>query len=180
MNSTIPVFRFTKYFLSTPQLIQVFNVFVFSKYNYGIEIYGKCSKPLMAKLQSTQNRLLKIMLSKNKRTSTNEIHKTTKLLKIEDSTFLRQSLIVHDIIHHTSNIPASIRLNIHTQSAIHSKNTRGAVNISLSAMQYRKNNKVMDTACINWNCLHNSIKAIASRNTFKEKTKTTFLEKYLD
>ena len=67
MNSTIPLFINTRHFLSISQLIQVYSALVFSKYNYGIEIYGNCSKFLMANLQTTQNRLLKIISSKNKR-----------------------------------------------------------------------------------------------------------------
>jgi hypothetical protein len=178
MNIANHIFKNIKAFSTIPQLIQVFSAIVFSKYNYGIELYGNCRQVLMTKLQVTQNRILKTILSKRKRTSTNAIHKATKILKIKDSFFMRQCLLIHDLTHNIGKIPDSMKDKIQRQADIHNRNTRGVDNITVSASHYKRRNKIIEAASLKWNSLTHSIKSTTCRDSFKNLIRNNFLDKY--
>ena len=85
------IFNRIKYLVNKNVIRQIFFAFVFSKIKYGLEVYGSCSKDYIKKLQVIQNGLLKILTQKQKRTSTDALHKELRLLKVNDA--YRQQLI---------------------------------------------------------------------------------------
>ena len=58
--------------------------FIHSRITYGIELYGSCRKGLLDKLQTLQNKLLKVLYKKPFRTNTNDLHSELNLLKVND------------------------------------------------------------------------------------------------
>ena len=48
--------------------------FVYSRLQYGIEIYECCSQSNISEIQSLQNKLLKLILQLDRWTGTNELH----------------------------------------------------------------------------------------------------------
>ena len=58
-------------------------IIIYSRIQYGIEAYGSCAKETMSKLQIIQNKLLKLLLKLDRRTSTDLVHKELSLLKID-------------------------------------------------------------------------------------------------
>ena len=58
--------------------------FINSRISYGIEVYGHCADEHLSKLQTLQNKLLKLMLKLDRRTSTNQLHRNLSLLKVSD------------------------------------------------------------------------------------------------
>ena len=60
----------------------MYYAFVYSRFNYGVEVYSSCSKKLMDKLQVVQNKLLKLILRRHPRSSTNELHNDLGILKV--------------------------------------------------------------------------------------------------
>ena len=167
-----------KHILNTKQIITAYRAIIFSNYNYGIELYGNCTKSLIAKLQYTQNRLLKIILSKNKSTSTNKIHYCTNLLKIKDNYKLRLCLQIHKIMHEPQKIPNDIKKDIQTTNSIHNRQTRNNMNIYLTTKTFCKKYKIMEAASILWNTLNPILKQIKNRNSFKNELGKTLLENY--
>ena len=63
---------------------QLYFAFVYSKIAYGLEVYGNCSQHNLQKIQTIQSRLLKLLLSKDPRTPTNELHRYMNILKVKD------------------------------------------------------------------------------------------------
>ena len=63
---------------------QLYFAFVFSRIKYGIEIYGNCSDGNKNKLQTMQNKLLKLLLQLERLTPTKKLHKDLNVLKIND------------------------------------------------------------------------------------------------
>ena len=57
---------------------------VLSRINYGLLIYGSADKKVMLPLQTLQNKLVKVLLNRNYRTPTNEIHDVMEILKVEE------------------------------------------------------------------------------------------------
>ena len=63
---------------------KLYFAFIGSRISYGIEVYGHCANEYRCKLQTLQNKLLKLMLKLNRRTSTNQLHRDLSLLKVSD------------------------------------------------------------------------------------------------
>ena len=58
--------------------------FIHSKITYGIELYGTCSSTLLNKIQTLQNKLLKVLYIRPYRTNSSVLHHELGLLKIID------------------------------------------------------------------------------------------------
>ena len=58
--------------------------FIYSKIAYGHEVYGYTYVSNVSKVQTMQNKLLKLILKLDIRTRTNTVHKMLNILKIED------------------------------------------------------------------------------------------------
>ena len=77
------IFNHIKNFVSLRISKQLYYAFIYSRIQYGIEAYGSCAKETMSKLQIMQNKLLKLLLKWDRRTSTDFVHKALSLLKID-------------------------------------------------------------------------------------------------
>ena len=80
------IFNHIKYKVNKKTARQLYFAFVFSriKYMYGIEIYGNCSERNVNKIQTMQNKLLKLLLQLDILTPTNILHNNLNILKIND------------------------------------------------------------------------------------------------
>ena len=63
---------------------QLYFSFIYSRINYGIEVYGSCADEHLSKLQGIQKKLLKLLLKLDYRTSTSPLHYNMTFLKIAD------------------------------------------------------------------------------------------------
>ena len=57
---------------------------VYSRIKYGIEVWGMTSGTNMGQVQILQNRLLKVLLRKPYRYSTDKLHNELNILKVND------------------------------------------------------------------------------------------------
>ena len=78
------IFNHFKSFITSHIARQLYFAFIGSRFNYGIEVYGHCANEYLCKLQTLQNKFLKLMLKLNRRTSTNQLHRDLSLLKVSD------------------------------------------------------------------------------------------------
>ena len=164
INQCIPTFFCLRSLLNPSQLRTIYYVITYSRINYGIEIYGKTSKKLISTLQSSQNKLIKILLKKPITTPTTQIHKSFNTLTITDNLNLRHILLIHQLMHHTLLTGISpIVLTTH----IHKKTTRTSKNIYLTTDSYKHSNTIIEDASIKWNVLQASAKNIQNRMEFK-------------
>ena len=69
---------------------------VVSKLCFGIDLYGNATKGLIDKIQIMQNKILKIILKKPKRYSTNVLHKEANILLINDLIHFRGCILIFD------------------------------------------------------------------------------------
>ena len=79
--------------------ILLYKSITFSIINYGIELYGRKEDIWFKQLQKTQNRMLKILFKKPILYRTNQMHRDSDILKIEDNRKLRLLLICHKFIY---------------------------------------------------------------------------------
>ena len=78
------IFNHVKHFVSKRIARQLYFSFIYSRIYYGIEVYGSCADEQLSKLQVMQNKLLKLLLKLDYRTSTSLLHYNMILLKIAD------------------------------------------------------------------------------------------------
>ena len=63
---------------------QLYYAFIYSKIKYGMEVYGSCSSTNIGKIQTMQNKLMKLLLRLRRMTPTNELHMHLNILKVSD------------------------------------------------------------------------------------------------
>ena len=149
INSKIPLFYQIRNLIPNEKKILLYNSLILPNIIYGIEIYGKSNCIWMKTLQKAQNRILKILLNLNIRTSTNGIHKTNNVLKITDMNKLRTILIGHRAIHFpnvTNAAHSELKRNI-----ISERNMRYNINFRVTTESYSTQNKILENTAILWN-----------------------------
>ena len=164
INQCIPTFFGLRHLLNLSQLRTIYYALIYSRINYGIEIYGKTSKKLISTLQSSQNKIIKIILKIPITTPTTQIHKSFNTLTITDNIHLRHILLIHQLMYHAP-LPGISPIVLTTH--IHNKNTRTSKNIYLTTDSYNHSNTIIEDASIKWNALPASATNIQNRMEFK-------------
>ena len=78
------IFNHVKTIISKKIARQLYFAFIHSRIKYGIEVFGDCANEYLQKLQVIHNKLLKLLLHFDRRTSINELHQKLFLLKVVD------------------------------------------------------------------------------------------------
>ncbi len=81
---TANAFKIVKHQVPQTTKPLLYHAYIYSKIQCGIEVYGKASATTIKKVQTQQNRALKILFSKNYYTRTKLLHKELKVLLIQD------------------------------------------------------------------------------------------------
>ena len=73
-----------KSFITSRITRQLYFAFINSRINHGIEVYGHCANEYLSEMQIVQDKLLKLLLKLDRRTSMNQLHRDISLLKVTD------------------------------------------------------------------------------------------------
>ena len=171
-------FKIVKHRMHKNNKIVLYNAYIYSKIQYGIEVYGRASKTNLQKVQVQQNRALKILYNKDFLTPTSELHRDIGILKVSDIYKLGISKFVYK--HKNSLLPSKIFDNLYQQNdTIHRYNTRQAGNIHVS----NPYNKLGETTIKHqgttlWNLLPQDIKTAQTIKSFSKKVKSYHLQQY--
>ena len=176
------IFSKVRHFLPKECRLALYNSFIFSRLNYGIELYLNTNKSYYKNLITSQNRLLKILQFKPFKSNVNNLYLEFDVLKVEDLHYYNICCLVHKFIHHSDSLPLSIS-NIFVQhTSFHSYNTRykhdlhathintksyGSKTMSYKGRQY-------------WNHLPPELKNQEKTKPFKSELKKRCLQKYID
>ena len=76
------IFNHIKSFITSSIARQLYFAFINSRISYDIEFYGHCADEYLSKLQTLQNKLLKLMLKLDRRIFINQLHHNLSLLKV--------------------------------------------------------------------------------------------------
>ncbi len=77
-------FKIIKHQVSQLDKIIFYYDYIYSKIQYGIEVYGKASITALRKVQTQQNRAIKILFNKDFLTPTHSLHKDIDILLVQD------------------------------------------------------------------------------------------------
>ena len=118
------IFRKVRHFLSKTCRLQLYNAFIFSRLNYGIEIYLNATKGYTIKLLSTQNRFLKILQFKPLRSNINKLNTDFEVLKAHDLHEFNIYCLIHKLYYRPNVVPETIKNIFIQHENIHQYNTR--------------------------------------------------------
>ena len=156
---------------------QLYYALVYSRVQYGIEVYGSCSKNRIKRIQTMQNKLLKVLFKRPLRTSTNELHSDYKLLKVKDIFKMNILKFVFNAVKKRSikqfhNFYQSRRYT-------HNHDTRQKHLLSVKRPKTAHgDNMIVQTGAILWNSLDPTIHMTKSINIFKKSVTNYFLSNY--
>ena len=174
------IFSKIRHFLPVSCRKIVYNAFIASRLNYGSEIYMRTSKRHIQPLAVTQNKLLRILQFKARKTPLKSLYTAFDVIKLKDLHYLNICCIVHKFIYSPCLLPEAINDIFRKNKQVHQYGTRqkndlhpvkintrlyGEKTISFQGRDY-------------WNKLSNSLKEVTSVAVFKRKLKQHILDNY--
>ena len=168
------IFKNVKENISFKLARQLYFSFIYSRLNYGIEVYGNCSNTLLNKLQVVQNRLLKFLFGKHYLTNTNELHNEINILKLSDLRKLSITKIVHDCLN--DKLPTSFNNYFKYKSG---RTTRQSCDLDppFSRLAIGQS-RVAYTGCQIWNTIDHSISSLPNKKHFQKTLTKHYISQY--
>ena len=155
---------------------QLYFAFIYPHIKYVIEAYGACAKKRITKLQTIQNKLLKLLLKVPQRTRTNEIHRGLPLLKVNDIYKASLCMFVYDCL---NNLCPPVLRNYFVANQ-HGYHTRRENYLSIKNSKTELGrSRVNITAANQWNNVNEDLKQL-NRNPFKRKMNNMMLSTYTE
>ena len=90
------IFYSIRRFLNIEQVKTIYYALIYSRIKYGILVYRSANKNKIARIQTLQNKLLKVLLSRNYRHSTNILHNELEILKVNDIAKVDSLAFIHN------------------------------------------------------------------------------------
>ena len=154
--------------INTDQVRIIYYAFIYSKIKYGIPIFGFMNDTKLRRLQVLQNKLLKVLLAKSYRYSTNLLHNELEILKVTDIAKLDVLTFIHNYFN--NKLPPIFNNYFPLVSEIHSRNTRRS-NREIYIKTYTTNAGISSTKSIGakiWNETKDSTKYIKNVKSFRK------------
>ena len=155
----------------------LYNAYIFSKIQYGIEVYGRATCTNIKKVQVQQNRALKILFNRDYFTSTSVLHKDLNILLVKD--IYRQSIVKFVYKYNAENLPSIFDQMFSVNSMIHNHNTRQTKNIhSLNPINKLGESLTRHQGTVLWNSLPQELRQAETIKSFSKKFKKYILQNY--
>ena len=156
-------------FLPRHVLLKFYYAYIHSHLNYLVSIWGRACKTFLAKIETLQNRCLKIIFNKPLLYATKELYanRSHNILPVDCLCDLQTLLFVHDILHNRNT-----HHNLELSTASHLRVTRQCSNLK----RVRASTNLGKKRCTfigptKYNLLPSEIKLITNRNHFKTRLK---------
>ena len=155
-------------FVNSIQVKIIYYAFIYSRIKYGISTFGFTDDIKIQRMQVLQNKLLKVLLAKNYRYSTNKLHNELGIIKVEDIAKLDAVTFIHNYFN--NKLPPLFNNYFTLNRDIHSINTRSSVQ-DIHFKTYKTNigiSSIKSIGAKTWNELSNSNKLIKNVKTFRK------------
>ena len=165
------IFYNIRNFLNKDNIKTLYYALVYSRIKYGISVYGQACDSKLKRIQTLQNRLLKVLSGKNYRFSTDMLHTEFEILKIKD--IVKQEVITFVHNYFSNSLPPVFDGYFETLASNHNRNTRHGSNlikITSHTTNFAASSIKIQGAKI-WNRLDNNLKSITKVKTFRNKFK---------
>ena len=156
---------------------QIYYSLVHSRILYGIEVYGACNSTLLKKVQTIQNKLLKVLFNLPFRTDTNKMHAELKLLKVKDIYNVSVLKFTYESVNKCSII--QFQNYFHHHNSLHTHNTRNDNNLYTHRVRTKYGESTLKyTGTQLWNSLARDIQQSKSIFVFKRSLKDKYINSY--
>ena len=176
LSKTIQAFKIVSKHLNDKHRKALYFAYLFSRIQYGIELYSQCNAKELKKIQIKQNTALKVLYRKDFYTHTNDLHKDIGLLQIKD--IAKQSIL--KFIHkqqkgETPDAFIDYFPEVNTRHGIPTRQQDDMViprcsNFAKKSMRYRGPSL--------WNQISKETKEIDSTKTFSKHIKRALMDTY--
>ena len=169
------IFYNIRNFLSKDNIKTIYYSMIYSRIKYGISLYGQAGISKLKRIQTLQNCLLKVLTRNTYRFSTNELHNSLDLLKVEDIANQEVVTFVHNYF--SNSLPPVFAGYFGTLFSQHGLNTRNGANL-LTIDSHETDIAASSTKILGaklWNKLDNSLKNIPNIKSFRVKFKRHIL-----
>ena len=149
---------------------------IYSRIKYGISLYGQAGTSKLKRIQTLQNCLLKVLTKKSYHFSTDKLHNSLDLLKVEDIAVQEVVTFVHNYF--SNSLPPVFAGYFGTLFSQHGINTRNRTYL-LMIDGHETDIAASSTKILGaklWNKLDNSLKNIPNVKTFRVKFKRHILQ----
>lgn len=153
---------------------QLYHAFIYSRIDYGVQVYGSCSNKLLSKIQILSNKLLKFLLKRHPRTPTNHLYNELKILKVTDIFEVNVLAFVKKCLY--GQCP-TIFQNYYTYQQHNYPSREPKLYIHRHRTNLAANSLKIKGASL-WNNLDTEIKGKAALKSFKRILKVHYLSKY--
>ena len=170
-------FKIIKHKIPNENKLLLYYAYIYSKIQYGIEVFGSASNTVLQQIQTKQNRALKILFDKDYFTPTNELHKDLGVLLVSD---IYKLYLVKFIYKHQHNMLPEVFDNYFvTNDTIHRYHTRQNNKLHISHCKNMCGKKMVKTKGIQfWNELPEIIRYSNSIKSFTNGVKHYLLKYY--
>ena len=116
----------------------LYNSFVFSRLNYGVEVYANTNMKFLSQLKMSQNKVLRILQFKHIKSPVNDLYVTSGVIKLADEQKYNLMTIMHKFFHTPNEFPTALKNLFIRHFEIHGDNTRNKYDLhaTLSALRY--------------------------------------------
>ena len=144
---------------------------MYSRIKYGLIVYGQAGITKLNKIQTLQNKLLKVLSSKKFRYSTDKLHNEFEILKVND--MLNQEVLTFVFNYFDKRLSSVFNNYYESLASIHGINTRNGSNL-IKKVKHKTGMgahsiKIQDPDL--WNRLNNNLKSISHLKTFRNTYK---------
>ena len=174
LKSLFSVFYNIRRYLTLEHIKVIYYTMIYSRIKYGICAYGFAKQENMDKVQVLQNKLLKVLLEKEWRYSTNKLHNDINILQVED--LFSQEISTFVCNYFRGNLPGAF--SDYFQTFDHRYDTREkTTRLKLPKCRTELGkNTVKFTGCIIWNDLSQEQKSIKNPKSFRKAIKDNVLD----
>ena len=158
----------------------IYNTFIFSRLNYGCEVFVNTTRKYIQLLTVTQNKLLRILQFKPIRTPLKHLYREFNTLKLKEQNYFNICCIAHKFIHSPKLLPEAINNLFCRNEQIHDHDTRSKKDLHPTKVK----TKLYGEKTISfqgptfWNKLPKHLKETNSISLFKTKLKKYILDNY--
>ena len=180
MKRLFHIFYNIRNFLTKDNIKTIYYTLIYSRIKYGIVLYSQAGSSKIKRIQTLQNCLLKVLTKNTYRFSTNELHNSLDLLKVNDIAEQEIVTFVHNYF--SNNLPPVFDGYFSTLLSQHGRNTRNGSKL-VRIIGHKTDIAASSTKILGaklWNKLDNSLKIIPHVKTFRAKFKTHILHLYCD
>ena len=162
------LFYHMRHFVNKQLIRTIYYACVYSKIQYGIEVYGTCEMGLINKLQINQNKLLRILGCKDRYYNSKLLHKELGILDITET---RDMLILKFVYNCVNGQPIEAFTD-YFNTPEHTYNTRQADRLVTDNINTEYGRSLTHyTGSSLWNRIPPEIKNSPSVNSFKNRLK---------